>query len=567
MFKKRTQKGNVRKKREVDNDQAAEGSAAKRQAVASDGAADGGNGDPGDGSGPVVSEVVRDVGRGDKSKQVNAFSTGRGGDARTAGGVMDELYDKSSGAAYHETRGGATATNEIDTAPDRDARAIAERNMALNAEGATNDESKIYRGQAGYKNYIEKDAAAIGNNKNTGTQGPIRAPAFFRATCRFDYQPDICKDYKDTGFCGFGDSCKFMHDRGNYKTGWQMEKEWEDQATRRKELIAMGIDPDSEDAKKTEQNIYAVGGGGSGGGGDGDAGGGGVDVGLRSADDLPFACFLCRGPFSDPVMTKCGHHFCRACVVTSFKSVGPNCPVCDKNTSGIFNVSRKLAAHGARHGGFKKLFKTMSKRQAGGGEGGDSDEDDGDEDGNNDEEEARGGAAAGGTAGSWAIMDDEEEKNGGGGGGGGGEGGESGVAELLEQEAEERRRKEEATAAAKAKAEAEAEAAKVKAEKAAAAVTTAAAALGWQQVTSGGKSYWHHAGKNQTAWDTPLEVKNRIRADEQGGGGGGEGAAAAAATQWQWQRQWQAATDSQGRTYYYNPTTRETSWVPPAPAR
>ena len=37
----------------------------------------------------------------------------------------------------------------------------------------------------------------IGGNKHTGTQGPIRAPTFLRATCRFDYQPDICKDYKE----------------------------------------------------------------------------------------------------------------------------------------------------------------------------------------------------------------------------------------------------------------------------------------------------------------------------------------------------------------------------------
>ena len=35
-------------------------------------------------------------------------------------------------------------------------------------------------------------------------QGPIRAPAHLRATVRWDYQPDICKDYKETGFCGFG---------------------------------------------------------------------------------------------------------------------------------------------------------------------------------------------------------------------------------------------------------------------------------------------------------------------------------------------------------------------------
>lgn len=24
---------------------------------------------------------------------------------------------------------------------------------------------------------------------------------------RWDYQPDICKDYKETGFCGFGGEC------------------------------------------------------------------------------------------------------------------------------------------------------------------------------------------------------------------------------------------------------------------------------------------------------------------------------------------------------------------------
>lgn len=40
---------------------------------------------------------------------------------------------------------------------------------------------------------------------------------------RFDYQPDICKDYKETGFCSYGDSCKFMHDRGDYKSGWELE--------------------------------------------------------------------------------------------------------------------------------------------------------------------------------------------------------------------------------------------------------------------------------------------------------------------------------------------------------
>ena len=43
-------------------------------------------------------------------------------------------------------------------------------------------------------------------------------------TVRFDYQPDICKDYKETGYCGYGDSCKFIHDRGDYKSGWEIDR-------------------------------------------------------------------------------------------------------------------------------------------------------------------------------------------------------------------------------------------------------------------------------------------------------------------------------------------------------
>ena len=65
-------------------------------------------------------------------------------------------------------------------------------------------------------------------NKNvTNFRGPMRAPTNIRTTMRIDYQPDICKDYKDTGYCGYGDACKFMHDRGDYLAGWQMEKAWQ----------------------------------------------------------------------------------------------------------------------------------------------------------------------------------------------------------------------------------------------------------------------------------------------------------------------------------------------------
>lgn len=72
--------------------------------------------------------------------------------------------------------------------------------------------------------------------------GPIRASAAIRVTARFDYQPDLCKDYKETGYCAYGDSCKFLHDRGDYKGGWQIEKVgrwvWQASDLSERELIA-----------------------------------------------------------------------------------------------------------------------------------------------------------------------------------------------------------------------------------------------------------------------------------------------------------------------------------------
>lgn len=99
-------------------------------------------------------------------------------------------------------------------------------------------------------------------------RGPIRAPANLRATVRWDYQPDICKDYKETGFCGFGDSCKFLHDRSDYKHGWQLEREWE----------AGEYGRESDDDKKYE-----------------------ID---SDGDDFPFKCVICRKSFVDPIVTR-----------------------------------------------------------------------------------------------------------------------------------------------------------------------------------------------------------------------------------------------------------------------
>lgn len=39
--------------------------------------------------------------------------------------------------------------------------------------------------------------------------GPVRASSHIRVTARFDYQPDLCKDFKETGYCGYGGTFLF----------------------------------------------------------------------------------------------------------------------------------------------------------------------------------------------------------------------------------------------------------------------------------------------------------------------------------------------------------------------
>lgn len=94
-----------------------------------------------------------------------------------------------------------------------------------------------------------KDSTKSKGPSGLNHYGPIRANQFMRATVRWDYAPDICKDYKETGFCTFGgmfivsilpvrsripDSCKFLHDRSDYKHGWEIEQDWQKEQEERK---------------------------------------------------------------------------------------------------------------------------------------------------------------------------------------------------------------------------------------------------------------------------------------------------------------------------------------------
>ena len=104
----------------------------------------------------------------------------------------------------------------------------------------------------------------------------------------------------ETGYCGFGDTCKFLHDRGTYLAGWQLDR------------LAENPQPTVEDGSESD-----------------------------SDEDIPFACFICRNPYTEPVVTRCGHYFCSSCAIKRFAKT-PKCAACGIPTGGIFNRADKV---------------------------------------------------------------------------------------------------------------------------------------------------------------------------------------------------------------------------------
>uniref|UniRef100_A0A671QSM3 RING finger protein 113A-like n=1 Tax=Sinocyclocheilus anshuiensis TaxID=1608454 RepID=A0A671QSM3_9TELE len=239
----------------------------------------------------------------------------------------EEKEDKNVTVSYKSTRSakpegpddmGATALYQLDTERDKDAQAIFERSQKIQEELSGKDDDKIYRGINNYHKYIKPKDSTMGNaSSGMVRKGPIRAPEHLRATVRWDYQPDICKDYKETGFCGFGDSCKFLHDRSDYKHGWQIERELEE----------------GRYGANDEEN-YEV---------------------SSDEEDLPFKCFICRDSLNCKLchcllfisimslFSRCRHYFCEACALQHYRK-SKRCYVCNQQTNGVFNPAKELMA-------------------------------------------------------------------------------------------------------------------------------------------------------------------------------------------------------------------------------
>lgn len=172
-----------------------------------------------------------------------------------------------------------------------------------------------YRGASNYDSHITKNPNAPSSSK---TVGPIKAPTNVRTITTTDFAPDVCKDYKQTGFCGFGDGCKFLHAREDYKQGWELDREWE--------KVGPGA-KNNKNANSTKRK------------GDGEAEEEDEEDAVLA--NIPFACILCKSPYKNPIVTRCSHYFCESCALKRYRKT-PSCAACGAGTGGVFNTAKGL---------------------------------------------------------------------------------------------------------------------------------------------------------------------------------------------------------------------------------
>ncbi|KZZ86926.1 Zinc finger, RING/FYVE/PHD-type [Ascosphaera apis ARSEF 7405] len=182
-----------------------------------------------------------------------------------------------------------------------------------------------YRGANAYSSFIQKNP----DRQSTSAKkfGPTKTPSNVRTITITDFAPDVCKDYKLTGFCGFGDNCKFLHAREDYKQGWELDRDWEINTSgggKKPSSVTIASAADKRRGAGLKED-------GDGNSSDDEA----------ELEDIPFACIICKKPYTNPIVTKCGHYFCEACALKRYRK-SPNCAACGSGTGGVFNTAKKL---------------------------------------------------------------------------------------------------------------------------------------------------------------------------------------------------------------------------------
>ncbi|KAK4183204.1 Pre-mRNA-splicing factor cwc-24 [Podospora australis] len=226
--------------------------------------------------------------------------------------------DRDSARALDGTKRDATKqSNWFDEEASLSARSLLGSTRSMPDSHAPDG---TYKGLANQTSYLQRNPDAP-NRK----VGPVKAPTNIRTITITDMAPDICKDYKQTGFCGFGDNCKFLHAREDYAHGWQLDKEWENVTKGKRGLagtVIASADRNRAGRKTQEQEEQD-------------------EEEAAMLEKIPFACILCRGPYQSPVVTRCGHYFCESCALQRYRK-DPGCAACGAGTNGVFHAAKRL---------------------------------------------------------------------------------------------------------------------------------------------------------------------------------------------------------------------------------
>ncbi|KAI5463696.1 hypothetical protein BGZ63DRAFT_197647 [Mariannaea sp. PMI_226] len=148
--------------------------------------------------------------------------------------------------------------------------------------------------------------------------GPTKSSTNVRMTIATDFAPDVCKDYKKTGFCGYGDNCIYAHVREDFAAGWQLDHEWEKVSKGGKTMKGTTVASANRDKKAVVD-----------------------EEDEEFLEKIPFACIICEGPYRAPITTRCGHYFCEPCALKRYRK-DPSCAACGAATNGVFNTASKL---------------------------------------------------------------------------------------------------------------------------------------------------------------------------------------------------------------------------------
>ncbi|PMD63329.1 uncharacterized protein K444DRAFT_523288 [Hyaloscypha bicolor E] len=245
-----------------------------------------------------------------RKKNIGAVTASSKNNAASTSDLTSTIYSADRSTTIKSSNDATKQSNWYD---ENATDALSSKSLLGTTRAKPEAAEGTYKGLANATSFIQKNP-----NAPTKVVGPVKAPTNIRTITVTDFAPDVCKDYKQTGFCGFGDSCKFLHAREDYKQGWQLDKEWENVTKGKKVTGGTKIASANRNAEEEDS-------------GDDDA----------ILEGIPFACIICKEKYKDPIVTKCGHYFCESCALKRYRK-DPSCAACGAGTGGVFNVAKGL---------------------------------------------------------------------------------------------------------------------------------------------------------------------------------------------------------------------------------